>query len=77
MPKYIPKSRFKPKTFEYFRMVEQTGEEIYITDHGKPVIRISPYSRDETRKIQELRNTVISYINPFKPVDEDEWEVHF
>ncbi len=39
--KTVPKAQFKPKAFAYFRMVEETGEDLIITDHGKAGMRIS------------------------------------
>ena len=31
---------------EYFREVETTGQELVVTDRGKPVLKIVPYRRD-------------------------------
>lgn len=42
MEKIISKSKFKPKALQYFREVEKTGQQIIITDHGKPVLKIIP-----------------------------------
>lgn len=74
MPKVISKAQFKPKSLEMFRSVEQTGEELIITDHGRPVLKIVPYSEDPEQWFRGLRNTVIRYDKPFEPVGEDEWE---
>lgn len=72
--KPISKSEFKPKALHYFRMVEQTGKELIISDHGKPVIKIVPY-KDSTKEIlASLRNTVTSYTEPTQPVGLDDWE---
>lgn len=40
MPKSVSKAQFKLHSLEYFRKIEQTGEELVITDHGKPVLDI-------------------------------------
>ena len=37
----LAKNAVKAKLLEYFRHVESTGEDIIVTDHGKPRIRIS------------------------------------
>lgn len=74
MGKIISKSKFKPKSLEYFRQVEETGEEIIITDHGKPVIKVVPYSAQPDDAIQLLRNSVKKYINPTEPVGIEDWE---
>ena len=46
----VPKSRFKPRAFEYFRFVEQKRQEILITDHGRPVVSILPV--DEADEVE-------------------------
>jgi prevent-host-death family protein len=74
MAKTISKSQFKPKSLELFRTVEQTGEELIITDHGRPVLKIVPYSEDPEQWFKGLRNTVIRYERPFEPVGQDDWE---
>jgi prevent-host-death family protein len=37
----VSKSQLKAKMLEYFRMVEERGEEITVTSHGRPVLRIT------------------------------------
>jgi antitoxin (DNA-binding transcriptional repressor) of toxin-antitoxin stability system len=74
MTKTISKSRFKAKALEYFRDVEQTGEELVITDKGKPVLKISLLVEEPDENLQSLRNSVLSYENPTEPVGLDDWE---
>jgi prevent-host-death family protein len=38
----VSKSKLKSKMLELFRQVEASGEEIIVTDHGKPVLKIIP-----------------------------------
>lgn len=38
----VSKGVLKAKMLEYFRQVEQTGIELIVTDHRKPVLKISP-----------------------------------
>ena len=71
--KLVQKSKFKPKAFEYFRQVEQ-GESIVITDHGRPVARIVPYSAETGSAIGSLRGTLVAYQDPLEPVGETDWE---
>jgi prevent-host-death family protein len=40
----VSKSVLKAKMLEYFRHVEQDGEELIVTSHGKPVARVIPYT---------------------------------
>ena len=41
----ISKSKLKAKMLEYFRTVEETGEELVVTSHGKPVLKIVPIEK--------------------------------
>ena len=45
MEQTVSKSKFKPQALEYFRQVEESGEPLVITDRGKPVLKILPYSQ--------------------------------
>ncbi|MCM2265018.1 MAG: type II toxin-antitoxin system prevent-host-death family antitoxin [Desulfuromonadales bacterium] len=73
--KQVSKSQFKPRSLEYFRVVEQTGEELVITDHGRPVAKVIPYREDAEERLLALRETVLRYERPLdSAVDEDEWE---
>ena len=40
--KSVSKSALKAKMLEYLRRVEETGEELIVTDNNQPVIRILP-----------------------------------
>jgi len=70
----VSKSRFKPRALEYFRQVETTRKDLVITDRGKPVLKIVPYSEDSQAVLRELRGTVLKYENPTEPVGLDDWE---
>jgi len=39
--KTISKSALKARLLEYFRKVEETGEELVVTDHNRPVLLVS------------------------------------
>ena len=70
--KYVTKSAFKPKAFEFFRMVE-AGDSLVITDHGKPVAKIVPYA-DRENAIGALEDMLVTYVDPTEPVGMDQWE---
>lgn len=36
----VSKSMLKARMLEYFRRVQQTGEELVVTDNGKPVLKV-------------------------------------
>jgi prevent-host-death family protein len=74
MSQIVSKSQFKPHSLEYFRRIEQTGEELVITDHGRPVLKVVPYVDDPEDCFKGLRHTVLKYEKPFEPVAEEEWE---
>ena len=68
MEQSVSKSIFKGKALKYFREVESTGKELVITDHGKPVLKIVPYSHDPEEALRTLRGSVIRYTDPLEPV---------
>ena len=74
MENVISKSQFKPRALQYFREVQEKGVELIITDHGKPVAKIIPYSRNDEDVLKSLRNTVLKYEDPTEPVGLEEWE---
>ncbi len=74
MPQSVSKSQFKPHSLEYFRRIEQTGEELIITDHGRPVLKVVPYVDDPEAYFKGLRNTMLRYDNPSEPVGEADWD---
>ncbi len=76
MPTIVSKSKFKPAALEYFRRVQETQEELIISDHGKPVLKIIPYREVEKTAIDPLatlRGTLKRYEQPFEPIGEI-WE---
>jgi len=74
MENQVPKSKFKPHALQYFREVERTGKALIITDRGRPVLRIMPYSEKPDNALRMLRNSVIKYENPTEPVGISDWE---
>ncbi|MFK5925361.1 MAG: hypothetical protein QM483_01910 [Desulfuromusa sp.] len=75
MTKIVSKSAFKPRALEYFRQIQEQGSELIITDHAKPVIKISPLRKEPHIILKELRNSVIRYENPCEPVAQEDWEI--
>ena len=41
--KRISKSALKARMLQHFRRVEETGEELIVTDRDRPVLRILPF----------------------------------
>lgn len=42
MAETISKSKLKARMLEIFRRLEDEGVDLIVTDHGKPVLRITP-----------------------------------
>lgn len=74
MSQTVSKSRFKAHALALFRQVERTGDEIIITDRGRPVVKIVPYAAEPARMLSELRDTVVRYDDPEEPVAPEAWE---
>ncbi|MHB8122926.1 MAG: type II toxin-antitoxin system Phd/YefM family antitoxin [Desulfuromonadaceae bacterium] len=68
MPQAVSKSQFKPHLLEYFRKIERTGEELVITDHGRPVLKVVRYVAHPEDCFWALRSTVLYYDAPLEPV---------
>lgn len=74
MEKIVSKSKFKPQALKYFRQVQETGQELIITDHAKPVLKIVPFRDDPMDVVKELHNSVLKFDSPTEPVAENEWD---
>ncbi|TVR12273.1 MAG: type II toxin-antitoxin system Phd/YefM family antitoxin [Planctomycetota bacterium] len=54
MTKTLSKSQFKPRMLALLREVEESGEALILTDHGRPVVKIEPiHSVAKLDEIQE------------------------
>jgi prevent-host-death family protein len=71
---FVSKSTFKAKALELCRQVERTGKELVITDHGKPVLKMIPYTHDPAEALKSLRGSVLRYDDPLEPVGVEDWE---
>jgi antitoxin (DNA-binding transcriptional repressor) of toxin-antitoxin stability system len=78
MTETVSESKFEPLALEYFRRIQETGEEIVITDHGKPVAKIVPFREEDGAAVNilsQLRGTLIRYEDPYVPVVLEDWAV--
>jgi antitoxin (DNA-binding transcriptional repressor) of toxin-antitoxin stability system len=71
----ISKSKLKAQMLSVFRRIEETGEEVIVTDNSRPVLRIE---RIETRTPVEeafagLQGKVVYHEDINNPTG-DEWE---
>ncbi|MGE8365915.1 type II toxin-antitoxin system Phd/YefM family antitoxin [Cupriavidus basilensis] len=74
MERQVSKSDFKAHALEYFRQVEDSGEPLVVTNHGKPVLEVRPYRSASRSPLEILRDSVVRYNAPTEPVDADDWE---
>jgi len=71
----VSKSRFKAKALEYFRQVEQNRQPLVITDHGRPVLKITPFEDKPPQAVlEELRGAVLRFDDPLEPVAGEDWD---
>lgn len=70
----ISKSKLKAQMLQIFRQIEESGEELIVTDHNQPVLRIQPIKPKRT--VEEIfadwQGKVIFYEDPTKSTI-DEW----
>jgi prevent-host-death family protein len=70
----VSKSALKAKMLEYFRRVEDTGEELIVTDNNEPVLRIIPIRKRVPAALlfADVRGRVVYHEDPLAPTG-DEW----
>lgn len=71
----ISKSKLKAQMLQIFRDIETSGEELTITDRGRPVLRIVPIREKMTveEAFADVHGQLIFYEDPDKPTI-DEWD---
>ena len=74
MSQTVSKSAFEPKALEHLRRIEETGEEMVITDKGRPAIRIMPFRARARRPATSLRDSVRHHERPLDPVADVDWD---
>lgn len=70
----VSKSQFKAKALAYFRLVEDGGKPIVITDHGEPKLEIRRHRAGGPTALESLRGSVLKFERPTDPVAEGDWE---
>ncbi len=70
----VSESRLKARMLEYFRNVQETGEELIVTDNNRPVIRIVPirHSGRGAEFFADVRGRVVYREDVMTPTT-DEW----
>ena len=70
----VSKSLLKGKMLEYFRQVEETGEELVVTDNGRPVVKVVPiHTKSSAAELfADVRGRVVYHEDILAPTI-DEW----
>ena len=70
----IPKSALDGKALEYIQRVADTGQEIVITDNGRPVVKVTaiPARTSADELFADVRGRVVYHDDIFAPTT-DEW----
>ncbi|MGL5793255.1 MAG: type II toxin-antitoxin system Phd/YefM family antitoxin [Waterburya sp.] len=71
----ISKSKLKSKLLELLRFVESEGEEIIVTDRGKPVVKISRYGNNSlsTEELFGQMRGKVKYFEDLTTPTTEEW----
>ena len=70
----ISKSKLKANMLRIFREIEESGEELIVTDHNRPVLRIQPIARKGS--VEEVFGAVqgnVIYHEDINTPTTDEW----
>jgi antitoxin (DNA-binding transcriptional repressor) of toxin-antitoxin stability system len=70
----VSKGVLKAKMLEYFRRIEETGDELIVTDNNVPVLRIVPirHRRPAREVFADVRGRV-RYLEDVMAPTSDEW----
>ena len=71
----MSKSRLKTHLLRVFRELEESGEELIVTDHNRPVLRIIPYRKRKAvgEAFADIQGELKFHEDPNQPTSE-EWE---
>jgi prevent-host-death family protein len=70
----VSKGLLKNKMLEYFRDVERTGEELVVTDHRKPVLRVIPIKKRKSLSAAFAKyQGKAKYASPVTDPETEEW----
>ena len=73
----VSKSKLKAKMLSVFREVEKTGEDVIVTDHGKPTLKITRLPKSESIEsvFGKHRGTVVYKEDIMKPTEQEWFDV--
>lgn len=72
---HISKSKLKSNLLEFLHLVESEGEEIIVTDRGKPVVKISRYvNSPSTEQLFGQMRGKVKYFEDLTQPTTEEWD---
>jgi len=75
MTNTISKSKLKAKMLEIFRQLESSGDELIVTDHNKPVLKIIPIKQKAAvREVFSGLQGQVTYFEAINTPSLPEWE---
>lgn len=70
----VSKSKLKTHMLRIFREIEQSGDDLVVTDHGKPVLLITPLRpRQQVETVFEDLEGQVGYPEDINSPTTDEW----
>jgi antitoxin (DNA-binding transcriptional repressor) of toxin-antitoxin stability system len=71
----ISKSKLKAKMLQIFREIEASGDELIVTDHGKPVLKIVPIQpKNSVKELFAEYQAQVEYVEDIDTPTIDEWD---
>jgi len=71
----ISKSKLKAKMLEIFRQLEASGDELIVTDHDKPVLKIIPIKQKaEVAEVFGDLQGQVTYLEDINTPTLQEWD---
>ncbi len=73
----MPAGEFKTNCLRLMDEVQETGAEIVVTKHRRPVVRISPFRQEEPRLVGSCKGQlrILSDIDAEPAIPLEDWEV--
>ncbi len=74
----VSKSQLKAHMLEYFRKIEESGDDLIVTSHRKPVLRISRLTprQSVTEVFADVRGKATLPTETVMAPETDEWGEH-
>jgi antitoxin (DNA-binding transcriptional repressor) of toxin-antitoxin stability system len=71
----ISKSKLKAKMLEIFRQLETSGDELIVTDQGKPVLKIIPIKgKSSVKELFAEYQGKVTYLEDINTPTLQEWD---